>query len=167
MRVTMSSRVASRTTLCGESAPGRRFSSRAENERTTVPTAGPLSAYTTTCWPGIGGGSVGGSAVRNVCARPTGVSFTETSRSETLTATFLYSDRLGARGSGLGTRDALELQHEPIRHDLDAGIPLQRHQRPIDRRKRAHAALALIRARQTLERRLHVWIGEGAGIRAG
>src|SRR5436190_12011523 len=104
MRVTMSSRVASRTTLCGESAPGRRFSSRAENERTTVPTAGPLSAYTTTCWPGIGGGSVGESAVRNVCARPTGVSFTETSRSEGFTATFLYSDRLGGWWLGAGGR---------------------------------------------------------------
>src|SRR5438045_5175383 len=90
----MSSRLASRTTLCGESAAGWRFASREENERTTVPTAGPLSACTTTCWPGIGSGSVGGSAARNVCARPTGVSFTETSRSLT-DHLLLYIGRLG------------------------------------------------------------------------
>src|SRR6266516_2065849 len=111
----------------------------------------------------MGSGSVGVSAGRNVCARPTGINFTETSRSEGFTATFLYSDRLG----GWWLVAVLQLQHEPIRHNLDAGIPFQRHQSLIDRRKRAHAALALIRTRQTLERRLHVGIGERADIRAG
>ena len=59
-----------------------------------------------------------------------------------------------------------QLQHQPVGDDLDAGVALERHQRAIDRRERAHAALAAIRAsaaRAPAARR----VGERRGVRAG
>ena len=53
-RATMSSRVARRTTRCGESPAGRRLSSSCGMRRTTVPTAGPPSVCTTTRSPARG-----------------------------------------------------------------------------------------------------------------
>ena len=48
-----------------------------------------------------------------------------------------------------------------------AGIPDQRPECPIHRRKRANAALAFIRLGEPLERGLHVGVGERADIRTG
>ena len=116
----------------------RRRSASCGAARTTVPTAGPPSVWTTTGSPAAAWTSAGRSSATKGL-RP--------------------ADRrqLHRRRAALhptwSMRSTSQLQHHPVGHDLDAGIPLERHEGPIDRRKRANAALAPVTPRQPVERR--------------
>src|SRR5262249_20337544 len=119
--------------------------------RTTVPTAGPLSPWTTTRSPGRGAASPLRGAARKLWGRPTGVSLTETSRG------------LG----GVLTEDTLEIQHEPVRHDFHPGVAIERCQRRVDCRKCAHTTIAAERLREPIEIRPHVGVRQDVGTRPG
>ena len=64
------------------------------------------------------------------------------------------------------TRDALNLEHEPVSDELRTGVAIQRAERPIDGRKRANCAGIVERLSQRAELRLQIRVRQHPGIRA-
>ena len=143
----MSSRVASRTTRCGESAGGPPLASSCGIAGTTVPTAGAAVGLHHDRLAGPRRGSPAGRRRGYVCARPTGVSLTaderqcgfrrahscSTSQSATILTPAFRSSATSARSTAANARTP---RSPPIRR------------------------------RQPLERRPHVGVGQRASVRA-
>ena len=155
-RATTSSRVATRTTRCGESAGGRRRSASCgidahdgADRRTAVGLHDDAIARPRR--------RVGRQIAEQEGLRP--ADRRELDRDEPSVG---RSRRITSGQPVCGSpvsSSQLQLQHQPVGHDLDAGVPLQRHERPIDRRKRAHR-----RARRRYARASRSSAGRTSGL---
>ena len=123
-----------------------------------MPTAAPPSACTTTASPGRGAWSAGRFDDTYVCGRPTGDSLTDTRRTVGARLTWtLYT--VSSQQSAVSSRQ-LQLQDEPVGHDLDAGVAVEGHQRLIDGSVGRYGPLAAICLRETVELGLQIPVGQ-------
>jgi hypothetical protein len=61
---------------------------------------------------------------------------------------------------------ALDLKRQPVRNDLGAGVPIERRQRTINRRKRSERSLSIERPQQALESRPQIGVRQTTLVRA-